>query len=167
MKQDEEGAGQVISNWVASDPSVKKESESKIVYTNVLAIKNGCISAKTIRQYGKDHPNIRLKESLASDSSRVDANHEGPFGTKTKYSDDSTCDILAGKFMNTNIDDYDYPSMSHIKQSGKMPKPKPTLASKAVENARIEREAKKDKSHFCMSKFQNIPGKLSKMLASK
>jgi hypothetical protein len=43
LPPDEEGAGQVISNWVASDPSVKKESESKIVYTNVLAIKNGYV----------------------------------------------------------------------------------------------------------------------------
>ncbi len=83
---------------------------------------------------------------------------------KTKYSEDSTCDILGGKFMNNNIDDYDYPSMSHIKQTGKMPKPKATLASKAVEQSRIDREALKEKSHFCMSKFQNIPGKLSKMM---
>ena len=43
LPADEESAGQVISNWVASDPSIKKESESKIVYTNVLAIKNGYV----------------------------------------------------------------------------------------------------------------------------
>ncbi len=55
-----------------------------LVYSNVLAIKKGCITAKSMRQYAIDHPNIRLKEVLPTDSTRVDANHEGPFGIKTK-----------------------------------------------------------------------------------
>jgi len=37
-----------------------------------------------MRQYSIDHPNIRMKEVLNQDSTRVDANHEGPFGIKTK-----------------------------------------------------------------------------------
>ena len=41
------------------------------------------ITARAMRQYQKDHPNIRLKEVLQTDSSRVTANHEGPFGIKT------------------------------------------------------------------------------------
>ncbi len=134
------------------------------MYTNVLAIKNGCISAKTIRQYGKDHPSIRLKESLETNSSRVDSNHEGPFGAKTIYSEDSMANIMACRFMNENIDDYDYPSMGHIKQTGKMPKPRSTVASKAVEQSRMAAEAKKEKANFCMKKFQNIPGKLKQIL---
>ncbi len=38
---DSEDAGQIISNWVASNPSINKEHESKLVYSNVLAVKNG------------------------------------------------------------------------------------------------------------------------------
>ncbi len=68
-------------------------------------------------------------------------------------------DIIACKYMNTLVDDYDYPSMGHIKQTGKMPRPKPTLASAAVEQSRIAAEAKKEKAHFCMKKFQNIPSR--------
>jgi hypothetical protein len=37
-----------------------------------------------MRQYSIDHPNIRLKEVLQSDSTRVDNKHEGPFGRKTE-----------------------------------------------------------------------------------
>jgi hypothetical protein len=56
-----------------------------LVYSNVLAIKKGCITAKSMRQYSIDHPNIRLKEVLLNtDSTRVGNNHEGPFGRKTE-----------------------------------------------------------------------------------
>ena len=39
-----------------------------------------------MRQYGIEHPNVRLKEVLNTDSSRKapQANHEGPFGKKTE-----------------------------------------------------------------------------------
>jgi hypothetical protein len=74
----------VISNWVTANPSLEKKSSKLIVYSNVLAVKHGCITSKAMRQYSIDHPNIRMKEVLTNDSTRVDANHEGPFGIKTK-----------------------------------------------------------------------------------
>ena len=39
-----------------------------------------------MRQYGIEHPNVRLKEVLSQDSSRGEAraSHEGPFGRKTE-----------------------------------------------------------------------------------
>eukprot|EP00981_Chlorochromonas_danica_P013330 scaffold6156_cov179-Ochromonas_danica.AAC.2 len=80
----QEGSGDLISNWVAANPSLEKKSSKMIVYSNVLAVKKGCITAKSMRQYGIDHPNIRLKELLSTDSTRINANHEGPFGIKTQ-----------------------------------------------------------------------------------
>lgn len=74
----------MISNWVAANPSLEKKSSKMIVYSNVLAVKKGCITAKSMRQYAIDHPNIRLKELLSTDSTRINSNHEGPFGIKTK-----------------------------------------------------------------------------------
>ncbi|KAJ1406432.1 hypothetical protein B484DRAFT_436707 [Ochromonadaceae sp. CCMP2298] len=79
-----EGAGTIISNWVTANPSLEKKSSKLIVYSNVLAVKHGCITSTAMRQYSIDHPNIRMKEVLNNDSTRVDANHEGPFGIKTK-----------------------------------------------------------------------------------
>lgn len=81
---DPEGAGAIISNWITANPSEMKTTREMIVYQNVLSIKHGCVTAKAMRQFAIDHPNIRLKETLASDSARVDSNHEGPFGVKTK-----------------------------------------------------------------------------------
>ncbi|RYY88812.1 hypothetical protein EON63_01725 [archaeon] len=41
----------MISNWVAANPSLEKKSTKMLVYSNVLAIKKGCITAKSMRQY--------------------------------------------------------------------------------------------------------------------
>ena len=154
-------AGDLISNWVASNPSVDKEGERKIVYSNVLAIKHGAISAKSMRQYAIDHPNIRLKESLKTNSSRVDSSHEGPFGIKTQFSGVSMDSIVKGSFGNDEVGDADYPNIGHIKQTGQMPRPRATLASEGVAAARVEAAAEKNKKHFCMKKFQNVKGKLN------
>ena len=43
-----------------------------------------CLTAKTMRQYSKDHPCIRLKEMLDEDSVNANAQYEGPFGVRTK-----------------------------------------------------------------------------------
>lgn len=69
--------------------SPSKEGETIFLLVQYLYLKCQypslrCITAKSIRQYAIDHPNIRLKEVLPTDSTRVDANHEGPFGIKTK-----------------------------------------------------------------------------------
>ncbi len=161
---DPEGAGEIISNWVASNPSVDKESEKKLVYSNVLAIKNGAITAKSMRQYAIDHPSIRRKESLEANSSRVDNAHEGPFGKKTQYSEVSMDSIMKGSFASPNRDaneDSDYPNISHIKKIGGMPKPKATIASSSIEKVRQAAANEQNKTHFCMKRFQNVKGKLN------
>lgn len=69
---------------MTTNPSLEKKTARMMVYSNVLAVKKGCITAKSMRQYAIDHPNIRMKEALPTDSTRVDMNHEGPFGIKTQ-----------------------------------------------------------------------------------
>ena len=76
-----------MASWVASDPSLNKESSINYVQSNKLAIKNGCITAGAMKMYIDAHPNIRLKEDPVVDdgtSAHKNANHEGPFGVKTK-----------------------------------------------------------------------------------
>ncbi len=46
--------------------------------------------------------------------------------------------IMSGAYVNNTLDDYDYPSVAHIKKTGVMPKPRPTAASLAVEQARLK-----------------------------
>jgi hypothetical protein len=79
-----EDAGDIISNWVVANPSEMRKTKNVTVYQNILAVRNGCVTSKSMRQFGKDHPNIRLKEQLDEQIGGHNGSHEGPFGIKTK-----------------------------------------------------------------------------------
>ena len=153
----EEGAGDIMSSWITSDPSAGKESSKLIVYSNVLAIKKGCVTARAIRQYARDHPNIRRKEALNHNNSPgSDIRAEGPFGMKSVCAEENIKDIIEAKYTDYSAEDRDYPDTSHILVGGFMPKPRPTIASQSVAYARELKEEKEHKPHFVMKRFQNV-----------
>ena len=157
-KSKEEGVGDLISSWVTSNPSSGKESSKLIVFSNILAIKNGCVTARAMRKYASEHPNIRRKEALQSSSARVDTRFEGPFGRATASSDEGMDQIIQGKFTTHAPEDVDYPDVSCIKKTGSFPKPKATVASHLLNKARLEKLKPVEKKKFCMKRFQNIEG---------
>jgi hypothetical protein len=95
-----------------------------------------------MRQYAIDHPNIRMKEILNSENTRLDANHEGPFGRKTQFADEGMDDLLQARYTDFTNEDTDYPSVTSIKKVGYMPVPKPTIASQSITLAREKAEEK-------------------------
>jgi hypothetical protein len=82
----DQGAGEIISAWVTAEPSQKRDYDKMTVATNILAIKNGCITSKAMHQYGKAHTTLRRKELLTNDTQRQnnESRFEGPFGRKTE-----------------------------------------------------------------------------------
>lgn len=148
----------VISNWVTTNPSLEKEAPKLIVYSNVLAVKRGCITAKSMRQYAIDHPNIRMKEILNSDNTRLEANHEGPFGIKTSSNEETMGELLQAKYTDFTSEDTDYPSVASIKKTGFMPVPKTTHAAELIAETRRKAQEKTEKPHFTMKKFQKVKG---------
>lgn len=158
---EDEKVGKIITSWVTSNPSIGKESSKLIVFSNILAIKNGCVTARAMRKYAAEHPNIRRKEALTSNSARVDSRFEGPFGRATVSADEGMDQIIQARYTNFGPEDIDYPDVSCIKKTGSFPKPRPTNASESVIKARKERESKKEVKKFCMKRFQNIKGTFS------
>eukprot|EP01040_Poterioochromonas_malhamensis_P005155 gene5155-5523_t len=153
-----ETAEGIISNWVTTNPSLEKEAPKLIVYSNVLAVKRGCITAKSMRQYAIDHPNIRMKEILNSDNTRLEANHEGPFGIKTSSNEETMGELLQAKYTDFTSEDTDYPSVASIKKTGFMPVPKTTHAAELIAETRRKAQEKTEKPHFTMKKFQKVKG---------
>ena len=43
VAKDDEGAGAVLSNWVAAQPSKPKVSQRSFVKTNMMALREGCV----------------------------------------------------------------------------------------------------------------------------
>ena len=134
------------------------------ILSNMYFFFYSCITAKTMRQYGIDHPNVRLKEVLSQDSGRGEAraSHEGPFGRKTELyvpminfvvatyihnsfpclgpyftsAEESFGSIIQAKFTNFANNDADYPTITSIKKTGEMPHPKTTRAAQSILKAR-------------------------------
>jgi hypothetical protein len=154
----EEGVDKLITSWHTSNPSSGKESSKLIVFSNILAIKNGCVTARAMRRYAAEHPNIRRKEALASGSARVDTRFEGPFGKKTEVAGEGMDMIIQAKYTTFGPEDLDYPDISCIKKTGSFPKPRSTIASESIRKAAKERRQPKVKKNFCMKRFQNIKG---------
>lgn len=155
----------VMSSWVAADPSAGKVGTRSYVHSNILAIRNGCINASSMRQYIDQHPNIRLKEE-AQDNMNSKGNHEGPFGVQTKFADESMKALMQGEYTNFADDDTDYPDTSNIMKMSSFPMP---ISTKASELLMSKRRQEKEKSetptkHFCMKKFQGVESKLFKEL---
>lgn len=157
-KSREEGVGDLLSSWVTSNPSSGKESSKLIVFSNILAIKNGCVTARAMRKYAAEHPNIRRKEALQSSSARVDTRFEGPFGRATVTEDEGMDQIIQGKFTSYGPEDVDYPDISCIKKTGSFPKPRATIASQKLNEARLAKLRPKEHKKFCMKRFQNVKG---------
>lgn len=55
-KLDKEGAGEVVSSWAQSKSSEPPCSMQSFVATNRQALKNGCLTSKAQREYGKQFP---------------------------------------------------------------------------------------------------------------
>jgi len=155
---EEDGVGNIITNWIVTNPSSGKESSKLIVFSNILAIKNGCVTARAMRKYAVEHPNIRRKEALQTSSARVDNRFEGPFGRPTISADEKMDQIIQAKYTSFGPEDVDYPDISSIKKTGSFPKPRATLASRKVTEARVEKEKQAEPKRFCMKRFQNIKG---------
>ena len=145
-----------------TNPSSGKETTASYVHTNILAIKHGCITAKAIRKYTEEHPNIRLKEALQSNSARPDSLIEGPFGIKSEERDDALFKgIIQTENTNYSTEDADYPVLKGFVMHGYMPKPRHTRSSALL----LEAKQKQPKSpkNFCMKRFQNVPSHFSQL----
>jgi hypothetical protein len=100
VKTNVETAAEVMSTWVTCVPSPCKKMENLTVATNILAVKNGCCTAKAVIEYGKSHTNLRRKEIISEEKgSENESRFEGPFGKQSVFSEDSMKDIVGGILM--------------------------------------------------------------------
>jgi hypothetical protein len=164
----------VISNWVTADPTEGKDSHRSHVHGNILALKNGCTTAKSFRIFSKNHQNLKMKEILTVEQNRAGAKFEGPFGIKTEFASETMGELIQASFTHFECDDPDYPSMDGLANQHVFVAPRPTKASLGNAAVAKERRQKYDqaqadeqklseeepKKYFVMKRFQNIPSKV-------
>jgi len=69
-KLDKEGAGEVVTSWATSKPSEPPCSQKSFPATNREALKNGCLTSKAQREYGKQFPVMKQNPKHQSNKSQ-------------------------------------------------------------------------------------------------
>eukprot|EP00620_Florenciella_sp_RCC1587_P012983 CAMPEP_0182573120 /NCGR_PEP_ID=MMETSP1324-20130603/18261_1 /TAXON_ID=236786 /ORGANISM="Florenciella sp., Strain RCC1587" /LENGTH=207 /DNA_ID=CAMNT_0024788165 /DNA_START=39 /DNA_END=662 /DNA_ORIENTATION=+ len=153
-QRDGEGAGEVLTMWVAATPSQPKESQRSFVKTNKKALLEGCITAEAQRVYAQDHPNIRFKQVSGKKAESVSVPYQGPFGIGTSGKDESIRPLIEVDYTSFNQDGADYPDLSRLSKKGRLPPPKATIASMGHDVR--QRPVEEPKEPWVMRKFQNV-----------
>lgn len=181
-KLDKEGAGEVVQSWAQSKSSEPPCSMQSFPATNRQALKNGCLTSKAQREYGKKFP-VMKQNPKQSNSQKKSTNkelqqkakigdvitsiyqeslaHQPPqaFGIQTKKNKVSMTELL--RCIPSELDDEtDYPDLSGKKRKGRLPPAKATKSSLVVakcrEEAKEELEKQRSVEEFKMKKWRNV-----------
>jgi hypothetical protein len=162
----EEGSGDVLSSWSVSKGSKAQETTQSFPATNRQALANGCLTAKSQRQFGSAHPVMKLDpKSLLNEKPKIPLTKSHAYGIKSEQNE------IPMKLIMSAPDDTerDYPDFSGVTKRGKMPSPKGTKSSylsarsnkeAADRRAVEEREVSKAAPEFKMKRFKNISSKI-------
>jgi len=159
--KDEEDAGAVLSNWVAAQPSKPKVSQRSFVKTNMMALREGCLTSAQQRKYAQEHPDIRFKQVYGKILDKPPVPFKGPYGVPSaeKGPGEDIKKLIEVEFTSFENAEADYPDLSGITQKGKLPPPRGTKASSG-HDMRHRTQGATEKPAFKMNRFQNIPAKV-------
>lgn len=184
-KLDKEGAGEVVKSWARSKSSDPPCSRQSFPATNRQALKNGCLTSKSQREYGKLFPVMKQNPKQSNKKSKISEDdlqknakigevitsiyqestqpHQPPqtYGVLSKKNKVSMTELL--RCIPSELDaETDYPDLSGKKINGRLPPAKATKSSLIValcrdKTSKEEIARRKSVEEFKMSKFKNVP----------
>lgn len=181
-KLDKEGAGEVVQSWAQSKSSEPPCSQKSFPATNRQALKNGCLTSKAQREYGKQFPVMKQNPKQSNKSNKKEdlgqkvkigevitsiyqesTQNQPPqsFGIQTKKNKVSMTELLRCIPSELDEEESDYPDLSGKKRKGRLPPAKATKSSLIVAACREplsaeEAARRKSVQEFKMKKFQNV-----------
>ncbi|KAL3783624.1 hypothetical protein HJC23_004990 [Cyclotella cryptica] len=179
-KLDIEGAGDVVQSWAQSEPSKPPCSMQSFPATNRQALKNGCLTSKSQREYGKKFPVMKqnpkqTNKCFVNDSNPLStlagkqvhsSSDDNPhsFGIQSKK-DDVSMTVLLRSISSELKGEIDYPDLSGKKRKGRLPPAKSTKSSRLVQQCREpsssdEVAARLSVDEFKMKRFLNVKSKV-------
>ena len=149
--------------------------------TNCQALKNGCLTSKAQREYGKQHPVMKqspkhsnrvhqsnkeeTEENFITSIYQRNLNQQSHqvFGIQSKKNDASMDELLRCTPLELE-EETDYPDLSGKKRKGRLPPAKATKASRSVAefrpNSNQDMAKIKAVEEFKMKKFMKVKSKV-------
>lgn len=134
-------------------------SSAYLVKQNILAVKNGYITAAAMRKYRKEHPTIHsVATNISSDNAR-EIGGDKVYGKKSYSESETAEDLVKARFTDFHNYGSDYPEVEGYFRPGYMPPPRPTRSSALKAKVVMERLSRSNKpeKYFVLKKFQNVP----------
>jgi hypothetical protein len=177
-KMDNEGAGKVMQSWSQLEPSQPQASMQSFPATNRIALKNGCLDAKSQRLFGKNNPVLKKKSRWSKEgpsslrsactinqncnkrnsSTRIPELLEqavSVFGMKNSKTDMQMTQLLRESSPICALDETDYPDVTKMKKKGRLPPAKQTKSSQLLKDAVIQSSQQGARAEWKMKRFVN------------
>ena len=174
-KMDNEGAGKVMQSWSQLEPSQPQASMQSFPATNRVALKNGCLDAKSQRIFGKNNPVLKKKSRWSKEgpsslskaittgktnntsNSCTELQQQGScvFGMKNSKTDMPMTQLLKESSPICALDETDYPDVTKMKKKGRLPPAKQTKSSQLLKDAVTQASQQGAKTEWKMKRFVN------------
>ena len=138
-----------------------------VAATNLEALRNGCFTAGTQREFAKNNPVFKTnpKSSVVdrSDIMAADDLAQYTFGIRSEPNEVPIRELL--RCSDPSVGEIDYPDRSHRNLKGRLPDAKPTKSSKLFEKHIKHHYGDKQKpSLFKLARFVKVESKVKEMM---
>ena len=162
----------VIQSWACSKASEPASMQS-FPATTRLALKNGCLTAKSQHEFGKQFPvmnhSLESSQNKAQSDGSADQQSQEIFGIQSRENEVGMMELLLC-IPSELEEERDYPELSgKHRRKGRVPQAKATNSSLSVAKCRgppSEEEIAKKKSveEFKLTKFKKVPSKVKRYM---
>lgn len=166
----------VVQSWAQSEPSKPPCSMQSFPASNRQALKNGCLTSKSQREYVKNFP-VMKQNPKQSNTKCVKKNEDGTESSPNGTSDDPRSFGIQSKKNDVSMtillrcipaelkEETDYPDLSGKKRKGRLPPAKSTKSSRLVQQCRESPSGEEVARKVCvdefkMKKFLNVKSKV-------
>jgi len=197
LEWDEVDGSVTLTDWDVHSASAPAADQFSYVMSNRAAFDAGAKTAADYRTYALQHPDLKSKNlegsymvrntiltkqqktsqvfGVPSDKVRsaMRSERRSPSRAITTHAPSllsapfpqshGTKELIECKYMGREEVEPEYPSLAGLKKQGKAPVPHSTIASRSHHKT----PAAPPKPNFCMKRFQNVPGRLSRAAMGK
>lgn len=154
-----------MQNRSISEPSQPRKNATSFPLTNKEALQKGCLTAKAQREFQKKNPIMKHSpKSIAKKSALPEPKKEQVFGIKS-FENDATMTELLRCTHTINCEETDYPDLSGMQKTGRLPPAKSTKSSRLLQESTrpLSKESvanAKAKEEFKMKRFLKVESRV-------
>jgi len=125
----------LVQNRSITEPSQPRKNATSFPLTNKEALQKGCITSKAQREFQKKNPIMKQNpKSISKKCALPEPKKDQIFGIKS-FANDATMTELLRCAHTINCEETDYPDLSGMQKTGRLPPAKSTKSSRLLQES--------------------------------